>query len=351
MTATAVLDPGLRARRRAMLLMALGGAATVTALLCLSIGAYSVPPLSVLEAAFIGGDSRAELVIAQVRLPRILFGLLVGAALGGSGAALQVLFRNPLADPGLIGISSGAALGAVTAIVLGGALAPAVMAMLSIYAIPCAAFIGAGIATVAIVTIGNRRGKVDVALMLLAGIAINAIAQSGIGGLSFIADDQQLRNLTFWTLGSLAIAGWDALPLIAICVLGPLALIASQAGALNRFMLGEVEAAHLGLDVKKLKRRIILSVALSVGAAVSFSGAINFVGLVVPHVVRLVAGADNRIVVPGSMLCGAILTVLADLAARIVVIPAELPVGLVMGAVGGPFFLWLLLRTQWRQSI
>lgn len=336
------------AGKRAALLGSLFAVMIVAGMTALSFGAYPVNLVHVIHSLLTGDVDRAGLVIAQVRLPRIVFGLLVGAALGGSGAALQVMFRNPLADPGLIGISSGAAFGAVATIVVGGALAPGFMAWASYYAVPAMAFVGATAATVLIVAIGQVNGRVDVALMLLAGIAINAIAQSGVGAMMFIADDQQLRTLTFWTLGSLAIAGWDALPVIACAILLPVALLAIKGASLNRLLLGDVEAAHLGVDVRRLKRLVVLSVALSVGTAVSFAGAIGFVGLVVPHLVRLLAGPDNRIVVPGSILGGAVVMVLADLVARTIAIPEDIPIGLVLGAVGGPFFLWLLLARKWR---
>ncbi|WP_425403677.1 FecCD family ABC transporter permease [Hwanghaeella sp.] len=318
------------------------------AAVALSFGAYPVNLLQVVASLSTDEVDRAGLVILQVRLPRVVFGLLVGAALGGSGAALQVMFRNPLADPSLIGITSGAAFGAVSAIVVGGALIPGFMAWASYYAIPAVAFIGASVATVLIVAIGQVNGRVDVALMLLAGIAINAIGQSGVGAMMFLADDQQLRTLSFWTLGSLAIAGWDALPVIAVAVLVPVGLLALNGASLNRLLLGDVEAAHLGVDVRRLKRLVVFSVALSVGAAVSFAGSIFFVGLVVPHLVRLLAGPDNRIVVPGSILGGASIMVLADLVARTAAIPQDIPIGLVLGAVGGPFFLWLLMARKRR---
>lgn len=335
--------------RRWIVLCGLGAGMVAASMIAVSFGAYPVNILKVLQSVMTDDIDRAGLVIAQVRLPRVVFGLLVGAALGGSGAVLQVMFRNPLADPGLIGISSGAAFGAVTAIVVGGTIAPAFMLWASFYAIPAMAFAGACAATLLIVNVGQVNGKVDVALMLLAGIAINAIAQSGVGAMMFIADDQQLRSLTFWTLGSLAIAGWGAMPVIGVAILVPTLLMAAHGASLNRLLLGDVEAAHLGVDVRRLKRLVVLSVALSVGTAVSFAGSIGFVGLVIPHLVRLLAGPDNRIVVPGSILGGATVMVLADLVARTAAIPEDIPIGLVLGAVGGPFFLWLLLTRKWRR--
>jgi len=334
--------------KRALVLGTLFAVMVLAGLVALSFGAYPVNIVHFLHSLLTDDVDRAGLIIAQVRLPRVVFGLLVGAALGGSGAALQVMFRNPLADPSLIGISSGAAFGAVSAIVVGGTLAPGFMTWASYYAVPAMAFAGAAGTTMLIVAIGQANGRVDVAMMLLAGIAINAIAQSGVGAMMFLADDQQLRTLTFWTLGSLAIAGWDALPVISVAILVPVGLLAVNGLSLNRLLLGDIEAAHLGVDVRRLKRLVVLSVALSVGTAVSFAGAIGFVGLVVPHLVRLLAGPDNRIVVPGSILGGAIVMVTADLVARTAAIPEDIPIGLVLGAVGGPFFLWLLVARKWR---
>lgn len=337
-------------RKRFVCLTLLGLGVLAVSLFGVSFGAYPIDIVKVLIDFGSGTEDRSDLVIAQVRLPRVVFGLLVGAALGVSGAALQVLFRNPLADPGLIGISSGAALGAVLCIVLGGALAPVFMQVASMYAIPIAAFAGAVLSTIVVVAIGGAGGRVDVTTMLLAGIAINALAQTGIGVMTYIADDQQLRSLSFWTLGSLGVSGWNAPVIVACCVLLPAGILVAKARDLNRYLLGEAEARDLGVNVTGLKWLIVLCVALSVGSAVSFSGSILFVGLVVPHVIRLITGPDNRIVLPGALLAGAVLTVLADLVARTVVIPAELPVGLILGAIGGPFFIWLLLTSKWRQG-
>lgn len=337
-----------RNRERLVLLGLLVCALLLVGLFGLASGAYPIDLKSAFLAMWSDTGARTDLVFTEIRLPRVVFGMLVGAALGGSGAALQVMFRNPLADPGLIGISSGAALGAVSVIVLGERLFPTFIQVAGVYAMPVAAFFGAVVATVLAIRIGNRSGQVDVAMMLLAGIAINATAQAGVGVLTVIADDQQLRSLSFWTLGSLAIAGWSSMPIIAASILPPMLLMIWYSRSLNRLLLGEVEATHLGVDVRKLKRMIVLCVALSVGIAVSFAGAIGFVGLVVPHLIRLVAGPDNRIVVPGSVLLGAAVTVMADIVARTVVIPEELPVGLILGAVGGPFFLWLIVQRRRR---
>lgn len=335
-----------RRRQRTLLIGLLCLGLAVSTVAGVSIGAYPVHLENLLSGLLLNQENRADMIIAQIRFPRVVFAILVGAALGASGAALQVLFRNPLADPALLGISSGAALGAVSCIVLGAALAPTFMETLQSFAIPLAAFLAALVATIIVIFIGGIGGKVDVPTMLLAGIAINAIAQTGIGAMTFIADDQQLRDLSFWSLGSLAVAGWNAPAIVGACILFPTAFLLARAPDLNRYLLGEAEAQQMGVNVVALKWCIVLGVALSVGAAVSFAGIIGFVGLVVPHLVRLAVGPDNRIVVPGAMLAGATLMVLADILARTIAIPAEIPVGLILGAVGGPFFLWLLTQSK-----
>ncbi|MEZ5758252.1 MAG: iron ABC transporter permease [Emcibacteraceae bacterium] len=276
-------------------------------------------------------------ILLSIRLPRLILGIFVGAALGISGAVLQALFRNPLAEPGLIGVSSGAALFAVGYIVLGVGFAVSFM-------LPLMAFIGGICATLLIYTLSRNALGDKVATMLLIGIAINAISLAGIGFFQFISDDTQLRLLTFWMMGGLGSASWQSiLPTLSLITIGVFALWHS-AVPLNAYLLGVAEAGHLGVDTKKLTRIIILSVALIVGSAVAVSGIISFVGLIVPHIVRQFSGPDHRIVIPASALLGAIFTLIADLVARTVVIPAELPIGLVCSAVGGPFFLWLLLE-------
>ncbi len=279
-----------------------------------------------------------------IRAPRILLAVLVGGALGLSGAALQGIFRNPLADPGLIGVSSGAALCVVGAIVFGAALSLPV----SPWFIPLAAFVGAILATVCVLQLATRGSRVDVATMLLAGIAINALAGAFIGFATYIADDAQLRSLTMWSLGSLGGAGWREVGLIALFTIPGAAMILRQQRALDLLLLGEREAGHLGIDVTRTRRIIIAACALMVGVGVGFTGIIGFVGLVVPHVLRLAGGAAHRWVLPGSLLGGAILLLAADTLARTIAAPAELPIGVLTSLVGAPFFLALLLGQRRR---
>ncbi|MEM6898596.1 MAG: iron ABC transporter permease [Pseudomonadota bacterium] len=290
-------------------------------------------------------------VIENIRLPRAILALSVGATLGIAGAAMQGFFRNPLADPGLIGVSAGAALAAVAVIVLGGAALSGLTVLFGRFTLPLAAFFGA-LATVALIyRVSTMEGRVIVATMLLAGVAANALAFSGIGYLTFLADDTQLRDLTFWTLGSLGGATWSrALPACAMMSISIVGLL-SLARPLNSLLLGEGDASTLGVDVERVKRRAAILTALGVGAATAVCGIINFVGLVVPHLVRLMTGPDHRYVLPGSALLGAALVLFSDLVARMAVVPAELPLGVVTAAIGAPFFFWLLLRDKRREPI
>lgn len=284
-------------------------------------------------------------ILMNIRLPRVVLGLLVGAALGMGGAALQGLFRNPLADPGLLGISSGAALGAVTVIVLGTAwLGRLATDSMSAVMMPLAAFLGGLAATVAVYAISRRHGRVERSAMLLAGVAVNASAGSITGLLVYLSDAEQLKSLTFWLMGSLGGADWNAVWAAAPLTLPPLLLLPRLARALNAMLLGDAVAGHLGFDANRTSRLSVVLVTASVGAAVAVSGVIGFIGLVAPHLVRLIAGPDHRIVMPGAALCGAVLLVGADIFARTIAAPADLPIGVVTGALGGPFFVWLLLR-------
>ncbi|MEQ9607008.1 MAG: iron ABC transporter permease [Kiloniellaceae bacterium] len=343
-----------RQRRRLLALWIFGGFLAAAFLLAVGYGAVAIGPGEALAilAAQIGIElpwefsRQQEAVLLAIRLPRALVGVLVGAALAASGAALQGLFRNPLADPALIGVSTGAALAAAAVIVLGGSLAAVTAVVPLSLLLPLAAF-GGGLATTAVVyRIASRDGRTDVAIMLLAGVAMNAITAAGVGLMVFMSDDQQLRDLNFWLLGSLGGATWDSLGAGApFLVIGALALLLF-ARPLNALLLGESEAGHLGFRVERTKRAIVVLAALVTGAAVALTGVISFVGLVVPHVVRLLAGPDHRLLLPCSMMFGAALLLIADLFARTLVLPAELPISILMACIGGPFFIWLLLRRR-----
>ncbi|MEL6406908.1 MAG: iron chelate uptake ABC transporter family permease subunit [Chloroflexota bacterium] len=343
-------------RRGHIVLPVLFISVVVVVLLGVGIGAVSISPLQVIAIllAEIGIDSgidfeaRQQAVLMVIRLPRVVMGILIGASLAVSGAAIQGLFRNPLADPGLIGISSGAALAAALMIVLGSTVLSGVVAMFGDFALPVAAFIGGVLTTFIIYRLSSVNGQTRVATMLLAGIAVNAIAGAGIGMMVFIANDDQLRDITFWSLGSLGRASWDTVGVMLPFLLVALIPLPFLARSLNALLLGEAEAGHLGINVERVKTVVVVLVAMAVGAGVAVTGIIGFVGLVVPHLLRLFAGPDHRIVLPGSALLGASLLVGADLLARTIVVPAEIPIGIVTALVGGPFFLYLLLRDRTR---
>jgi iron complex transport system permease protein len=287
---------------------------------------------------------RDRIIILDIRLPRAVMGLLVGASLAVSGAIMQGLFRNPLADPALVGISSGASLGAVLTIVLGSSLFGALFAVFGFYALPVAAFLGCLVTTLLLYRIATRSGQTSVATMLLAGIALAALANAVTGVLIFVADDKQLRDLTFWGLGSLAGANWTKILSAAPIILVSLVVVPFLARGLNALTLGEAAAFHMGIPVQRLKNIAIVSVAALTGASVAVSGGIGFVGIVVPHVLRLIIGPDHRYLLPASALLGGTLLIFADMVARTIVPPAELPIGIITAFVGAPFFLWILLR-------
>ncbi|MBX3505513.1 MAG: iron ABC transporter permease [Parvibaculum sp.] len=348
MTELAAARPHVsRAARRPAILAGLGLLLCLAFLASLATGAVSIPLGNVLAAlSGMESDARIAAIVQTIRLPRALLAVIVGMALAGAGAAFQGLFRNPLADPSLIGVSGGAALGAVFVIVLGSTLVGVLPFLASPWLLPLAAFAGGLGATFAIQSLAQSRGQAAVAALLLAGIAVNALTGALTGLLVYVSNDTQLRDFTFWSMGSLASGGWRAVTLAALPILLALGVILSRARALDAMLLGEREALHLGVQVQRLKHVIMVAAALAVSSAVAVSGIIAFVGIVVPHVVRMIAGPDHRIVLPGSMLAGAALLLVADSFARVVVAPAELPIGLVTAAVGSPFFLWLLMRKR-----
>lgn len=344
-----------RSQRRKFQLLALWLVLVFGCLMSVSIGAVAIAPaqvLAVLLHNLTGIDPgfefgrREETVLMAIRLPRLVLGLIVGSALGVAGAVLQGLFRNPLADPALIGVSSGAAVGAVLMIVLGAPLALLLPLWLGSYLIPLAAFAGGLLVTMLVYALAQRQGGTDVAILLLAGVAMNAIAAAVVGVMIFVSTDQELRDLNFWLLGSLAGATWDkvmiVLPGVALSVIGLMTLTRF----LNAILLGEEAAQHLGLRVEAAKRTTVLLVALATGGAVAMSGVIAFVGLMVPHMVRMAFGPDHRMVLPASAIMGAFVVVAADLLARTLAVPADLPIGVVMSLTGGPFFVWLLCRKR-----
>ncbi len=326
----------------------LAGALVVISITSLAIGASGTSLWGALQKLIIGEPltQMERIVLWDIRLPRVILGICVGASLAVSGTVLQGLFRNPLADPGLVGVSAGAGLGAIVAIVLGGLLPVGVMAVFGIWLVPLAAFFGGWGSTMLLYRVSTRRGRTSVATMLLAGIALGALAGAVSGILVYLANDAQLRDLTFWGLGSLAGATWAKM-----LVAGP--LIAASVGVamclgrgLNGLAFGEATAAHMGIPVQRVKNIAILTVAAATGTAVAVSGGIGFIGIVVPHLLRLATGPDHRPLLINVALLGASLLLIADVISRVIISPAELPIGIITAVLGAPVFLWILLRRR-----
>ena len=330
---------------------ALGALLTVAVFLNVGIGAVEISPSSVVGILLhhLGLETglsytvQQDAVLWNIRIPRVILGLSAGAGLAISGCALQGIFRNPLADPGIIGVSSGAALGAISLIMLG-------VAPFGPYTMPMAAFGGGLLLTLAVYTISRRDGKTEVITLILTGVAFNAIAGGVIGFLTFYANDAQLRNIVFWSLGSVGGATWESARAAFLVSLAGIILVSRYAHALNLLVLGEREAFHLGVNTERVRLSVIALAALLTGAAVAFAGIIGFVGLVVPHILRLIIGPDHRRLLVASALLGASLLLFSDLISRTVVIPRELPLGVVTSLAGGPYFVWLILRTRNRQG-
>ncbi|MDZ7322262.1 iron ABC transporter permease [Kosakonia sacchari] len=298
-------------------------------------GAIQLPLASLWQA----GDEALRQIWLTVRLPRVVLALLVGAALALSGCVMQGLFRNPLADPGLLGISGGASLTVACWLVLPVTVSP----LVALYAPMLAAFIGS-LTVMMVIYLLSKAGEVGLSRLLLVGIAINALCGAGVGVLSWISNDAQLRQLSQWGMGSLGQIEWSTLTVAASLILPASLVIWRVAGALNLLQLGDEEAHYLGVNVPQLQRVLLVCSALLVATAVAVSGIISFVGLVVPHLMRMWLGPDHRALVPGALLAGAMLLLVADTVARTVVAPAEMPVGLLTSISGAPWFLWLIFR-------
>ena len=300
-----------------------------------SFGALRLP----VSLLWNGSDEALRQIWLTIRLPRVLLALVIGGSLALAGCVMQGLFRNPLADPGLLGISSGAALAVALWVVLPLSLPALVM----LYAPMLAAFLGALAATVAIFLLSQQRNS-SLSRLLLVGIAINALCGAAVGVLSWVSNDAQLRQLSLWGMGSLGQAQWSTVLAVTSLMVPTVLVIWRLANALNVLQLGDEEAHYLGVDVAVVQRFLLLCSALLVAAAVAVSGVIGFVGLVVPHLMRMWLGADHRAAIPGSVLAGASLLLVADTAARTLVAPAEMPVGLLTSLLGAPWFLWLIFR-------
>ncbi|MBN9602797.1 MAG: iron ABC transporter permease [Afipia felis] len=349
---TGVAKQELRLRRppAALTLVLLLGLLVAILLISATIGAANIPFHRLWPALGIGPAdtsviARDKLVLFSIRLPRLACAAMIGAMLAMAGAMMQGLFRNALADPALVGVSSGGAFAAALTIVIGDSLL-AGYPYFSLDLLPGAAFAGSLATTFALYRIASSAGRTSVAIFLLAGLAIAALANAGIGLLVFVADDRQLRDITFWLLGSLSGATWTKAAVLAPVLLTMLIAAPMLARPLDLLVLGEAEAFHAGVPVERIKRIAIVLISAMTGASVAVCGVVGFVGIIVPHLLRIAIGPGHRLLMPASALLGAILMVAADSCARVIAAPAEVPIGILTAAVGAPFFLVLLLRQR-----
>ncbi|MCS4240821.1 iron complex transport system permease protein [Rhizobium sp. BIGb0125] len=342
--ATAPVE-GNRSRVGGIALAVLVGLLFLACLVSLVSGPTGVGPAEI-WAYFTGHaadmEPRDRIILEAVRLPRTALGLLIGAGLGVSGAMMQGLFRNPLADPGIVGVTSGAALFAVAALALGGGMLAPLAEFFGSQFLPVMAFFGGLINTILLYVIATRNGMTSTTTLVLAGIAVGALSGALTGLMIFVADDRALRDITFWSLGSLGGATPAKVLATLPFILVVLVIIPFVAKGLDALILGDAAAFHMGVPVQRLKRLVILAVAAACGAAVAAAGSIGFVGIVVPHLLRLAIGPSHRFLLPASALGGGALLLLADSFARTVAAPAELPIGIVTALIGAPVFLFLL---------
>lgn len=318
----------------------------VVALLSLTVGTVSISWVEALRAV-VGSSSTTQIdtILFDIRLPRILLAIFVGAVLATTGAVMQGLFRNPLADPSLIGVSSGASVGASLMIVSAGGFIQG-GALVGISLVSIGAFVGGFTATLLVYRLATSGMGTSVTTMLLAGIAIGALAGALNSLLSYFSDNDMLRQISLWQMGNLSGASWLKVSIMGVVTILLMGLFPRDSRALNALLLGESEARHLGINVQRVKRRLIVLTALGVGVSVAVAGLVGFVGLIMPHIIRLMIGPDHRWLIPASGLAGAILLVVADSLARVVVIPAELPTGILTAILGAPFFVALLLQQR-----
>ncbi|MEZ5184437.1 MAG: iron ABC transporter permease [Candidatus Nanopelagicales bacterium] len=332
-------------RRRAVLpLLALS--LIGSCLLAISVGAYTVPVTDVVGALWRGASadpgSVADAVILDIRAPRVALGVIVGACLAVAGVIMQGIFANPLAEPGLVGVSSGAAVGAVLAIVVG--------ATTMVWMLPLSALAGGLAVTAGVYLLARVDGRAEVLTLILTGVAVNAFAGAVIGLLMSVSDDAQLRSITFWNLGSLSAATWTSVALVLPFAAVGLVTAPRLARSLDLLALGERTASHLGVDLESVRRLAIVLTAVLTAAAVAVAGIVGFVGLVVPHAMRLLIGPGHRLLIPAAAMAGATLLTLADLLARVVVAPREIPLGVLTALIGSPVFFWLLRREHRRRG-
>lgn len=334
------------------------GLLILTSLLSLALGAVQIPITEVIKLllqkigfSFTPIEPQFETILFVVRLPRVVMSLLIGAALGIAGASIQAIFRNPLAEPGLLGISAGASLMAVIIIVLQTTFFTALGNLFGYFLVSIGALTGALLTAFLIYKLANTNGKPQIATMLLIGIAINALCTALTGLITANAEETELRSITFWMLGSLSGATWQLIYAICPFIILALIYLPLQAKKLNAFVLGEAQAEQLGVKTLNVKRKVIFFSTIAVGASVAVSGIIGFVGLLIPHLVRLLVGVDNKYVVPMSAILGASVLCLSDLLSRLITAPIEQPIGVITALLGSPVFLYILLRDKKKISI
>ncbi|MBO6560973.1 MAG: iron ABC transporter permease [Nisaea sp.] len=345
MSETSALPRHAAARFAGIPVFALLGAALLIVVFAeLALGPVRLGPGDLLAVLLGEGEQGPSAILLQIRLPRAVLGLAVGFGLALSGCAMQGVLRNPLADPGLIGVTAGAAVGAVSVIVLGNYFVGDLPAPVRPYALPLGAFAGGLLVTAFVFSLSHLSGGTNVAMLILAGVAVNAIAGALIGAMVYISDDQQLRDLTFWSMGSIASGNWMQVSVTTMLALAAALGLLTMGRSLDLFQLGERAAFHAGIDIEREKWRIALMTAIAVGAVTAAAGPIGFIGLVAPHMARLIVGPAHRNVLPAAALIGGALILGADLAVRLAVPPTEPPIGLATSMIGGPFFLWLLMR-------
>ncbi len=313
--------------------------------------AVTVGPMSMSAAqiwgAFTGEASdTVRVIIFDVRAPRMVLAICVGGSLAVAGASMQGLLRNPLADPGLIGVTAGASFAVIFVIVLGGAWLSSLPLVVLSSLYPIAAFIGGVTVTFIVLLTANIGGSSSSGRLILVGVAVTAIVTALIGMIIYLSNDAQLRELTFWTMGSLARGNWNTVVVSSLVMIASSVALFRYRGALDLLQLGERAAFHSGVDVDRVKLQVCTLVAFAVGAGVSVAGPIGFVGLVAPHMTRLFVNARHAIVLPISAMLGAIILLFSDLFVRNAIPPAEIPIGIATSVLGGPFFLWLLLRNS-----
>jgi len=346
--------PALTVTRWSRVIALLAAIALIGGVACLQFGSERIPLADVARILLSGGDETLtgvsgvsrSVIVLEVRLPRVLLAFLVGASLAAVGVALQALLRNPLADPYILGVSSGAALGAVLALQMGIGWAFAGFSALHLFA-----FLGAGATIITMYRVVVSEGRVPVHTLLLAGVIINAIISALILFITSVSDSTSAFRMFFWLMGNLATLGYAGLGALAVLVAVGIGLLCGQARNLNLLALGEETARGLGLAVERVKHLIFLTTALVTGAVVAVSGLIGFVGMVVPHAMRMVLGADHRLLLPAAALFGGVFLMVADTVARSLLSPTELPVGVITALCGGPFFIYLLIRHRGAQML